>query len=108
AARVCLLNPAKRQYYDNTLRSTLRFASSKPEAPHGFWLPPLKGMADALDVTCPHCEETAAYLLVPSPQLLPCNACGKQMSLPSRDEVVREAARMAQGSLPSGNDLLVK
>ena len=63
-------------------------------------------MADALELTCPHCEGTAVYHLASSRRILPCKNCRKQMSLPSREEVVRAAALLRQLSMPSGGPLL--
>jgi len=105
-ARVCLLNPGKKQSYDSTLRQSLRKATDgQAEVPEGFWLPQQNVASGTLTVTCPHCEATLPYELAPFSRQISCKRCSKQMRVPGRDEVLSAAEKLAR-TRPDGHHLL--
>ncbi len=93
-ARVCLLNPAKKQAYDGTLRGRLGDEPDCSHEPRSFWLPPRDRVGDTLVVSCLNCETDASYVLQPSSQLLPCKSCHEILPIPSREEVVAAATQL--------------
>jgi hypothetical protein len=103
-ARVCLLNPAKKHAYDSQLREQLGAASPPSQPPEGIWLPPLRGVGTALEVSCPHCDEESVYDLAPLSQLVPCKLCRQTMRLPGRDEVERAVELLAAKPIVTRSD----
>jgi hypothetical protein len=83
------------------LRGKTDTADLPVRALQGFWLPPVNGRVDTLDVTCPHCDETATYDLISTAQNVSCKACSRTILLPGQIEVVRAAVALTVTAAPS-------
>jgi hypothetical protein len=91
-ARVCLLNPGKKEVYDQELRAKLGEDAGTSQVREAVWIPPLGGIKDTFDILCPHCDESFNYALSATPRAIPCTHCHQQVRVPGRQELKKALA----------------